>query len=260
MLFDIRGRRKHVIRVVYAALALLMGLSLFVAVGPFNLTELLGTGGSGKSAGDVLDEQAERIERRLVKSPKDEGLLLSLTRTRVSAGKAWTEVDPSTETPVVTPEARSEYEAAQEAWKRYLAVVKGEPSALMAQLVASSYFSLAETSASLAEIDEALEGAAKTQKIAAEARPNVNTLTTLAIYQYFNGEFAAGDKTGKKAEAEAPSKSQAKTIETQLAAYRKRGKAWNKQAEKLAKVQQKQGKEKLQNPLPGFSGGTGLTP
>ncbi len=37
MLFDIRGRRKHVVRVVYAILALLMGASLFLVVGPFNI-------------------------------------------------------------------------------------------------------------------------------------------------------------------------------------------------------------------------------
>ena len=47
MLFDIRGRRKHVLRVVYAILALLMGGSLFLVVGPFNLAELIGGVQSG---------------------------------------------------------------------------------------------------------------------------------------------------------------------------------------------------------------------
>ena len=37
MLFDTRGRRKHVVRVVYAILALLMGASLFLVVGPFSI-------------------------------------------------------------------------------------------------------------------------------------------------------------------------------------------------------------------------------
>jgi hypothetical protein len=258
MLFDIRGRRKNVIRVVYAALALLMGASLFVAVGPFNLSELLGTGGT-TSAADALDDTAERIEGRLVKAPNDEGLLISLTRTRIAAGNARTEEDPATGTRVVTPEARAEFEAGQDAWQRYLEVAKGDPSPSAAQLVAGSYFGLAETSSTLGEIEEALAGAADAQKVAAEARPNVNSLTTLAIYQYYNGEFAAGDKTAKRAEAEATSKSQVKAIEKQLATYRKRGKAWNKQAEKLAKLQSKQGKEQLQNPLQSF-GGTAAAP
>ncbi len=72
MLFDTRGKRKHVIRVVYAILALLMGASLFLVVGPFNLAELTG-GSDGGSANEVFEEQAERIEGRLAKDPQDEG-------------------------------------------------------------------------------------------------------------------------------------------------------------------------------------------
>jgi len=34
MLFDIRGRRKNVVKVVYAILAVMMGASLFLVVGP----------------------------------------------------------------------------------------------------------------------------------------------------------------------------------------------------------------------------------
>ena len=41
MVFDIRGRRKHVVKVVYAILALLMGASLFLVVGPVNIAGLL---------------------------------------------------------------------------------------------------------------------------------------------------------------------------------------------------------------------------
>ena len=70
------GKRKHVVRVVYAILALLMGASLFLVVGPVNIGELLGDASSTTSASKVLDEQAERIERRLAKNPKNEALLL----------------------------------------------------------------------------------------------------------------------------------------------------------------------------------------
>ncbi len=88
MLFDTRGKRKHVIRVVYAILALLMGASLFLVVGPFNIANLIGNSSSSSSAANVLHEQAERIERRLAKSPEDEQLLLQLTRARINAGNA----------------------------------------------------------------------------------------------------------------------------------------------------------------------------
>ena len=50
MLFDIRGKRKHVVRVVYAILALLMGASLFLVVGPVNIGSLLGNSTSSADA------------------------------------------------------------------------------------------------------------------------------------------------------------------------------------------------------------------
>ena len=71
LVFDTRGKRKHVVRVVYAILALLMGGSLFLVVGA----------GQHRLAARQLeqlqqrqprcfDEQAERIERRLAKRPR----------------------------------------------------------------------------------------------------------------------------------------------------------------------------------------------
>ena len=69
MVFDIRGRRKHVVRVVYAILALLMGASLFLVVGPFNIGNLIGGGGTTSGA-EILDEQAERTEAKLLREPK----------------------------------------------------------------------------------------------------------------------------------------------------------------------------------------------
>jgi hypothetical protein len=259
MLFDIRGRRKNVIRVIYAILALLMGASLFLVVGPFNLAEVVGGGGSGDAA-EIYQERAERIEGRLAKDPKDEALLLSLTRTRIAAGTAQAEQDPTTGRQTLTPEAKAELEAALDAWSRYLAVAGSEPNPSAAQLVANSSVQLAETGDTVREIEENFAIAVEAQRIAAEARPSVGSLTTLAIFQYYNGEFAAGDQTAKRAQAEAAAKSERNQIEKQMAQYRKRGEAWRKQAEKFAKLERKQGKEQLENPLGGLSGGSGLSP
>ena len=261
MLFDIRGRgRKNVIRVVYACLALLMGASLFVAVGPFNIAEFFG-GGSASSAAQISEEQAERVEKRLARKPQDEQLLLSLIRTRIGAGRALAQENPTTGTPELTPESIEQYELAQEAWFRYVKQAGEEANPTTASLVASTFFNVAEHGESLGDIEEGISNATKAQKVAAEASPNLNTLSTLAIFQYFNGEFAAGDKTAEQVAKEAPSKSQAKTVEKQMAGYRKRAKSWQKQRKKLAKQASKQGKEKLENPLGGLSGSTStLTP
>ncbi len=49
MVFDIRGRRRHVVKAVYAILAILMAASLFLVTGVFNPNTLFGTS-SGESA------------------------------------------------------------------------------------------------------------------------------------------------------------------------------------------------------------------
>ncbi len=252
LLFDTRGKRRHVIRVVYAILALLMGASLFLVVGPVNIGSLFGDSSGTGDAGKVFDEQAERIEARLVKDPDDEQLLLSLTRARINGGNSQIATTSETELPTVTAEAREDFEAGSEAWNSYLKQAD-EPSATAAQLVAGTFFRLAEASASVLEAEQNVAKATKAQKVAAEQSPNLGSLSTLAIYQYFNSEFAGGDKTAKRASAEAPSKAEAKNIEKQLAEYRKNAGKFDEQKQELAKVQKEVNKSQLKNPL-GFGG------
>jgi hypothetical protein len=256
MLFDIRGRRKHVVRVVYAILALLMGASLFLVVGPFSLGNLIGNSSSTTNAAKIFQEQSERTEKKLRTDPENETLLLSLTRSRINAANSLTEVNSETGVTALTPEGRGELERGIESWRAYAKQTK-EPKATTALLVSRGYFSLAETASSLEEAVESLNGASGAQRIAAEAQPSVGTLTTLAIYEYYAGDFAAGDKAVKEAEAKAPSKSEAKEIGKQMAEYRQRGKAFEKQKKEIAKQEKAQGKERLENPFGGLSGSAG---
>lgn len=260
MLFDIRGRRKNVVRVVYAILALLMGGSLFLTVGPFSLSELFGPGGSS-SASEVYDEQVERIENRLAKAPTDENLLLSLTRAEVSAGSAKAEGSLESETPQLSPEAHQDYDDALDAWNRYLKVAGDDPNPLVAQLVAQTFFTLSERgSQTLAEVETYGAAALRAQQIAAEERPNLNSLATLALYEYFHGSAKAGDRATKQATTTAPSKSEAKSVESQLAQLRKQGQEYRKSLARLKAQQQKAGSqgEAFQNPfsLGGSSSGS----
>lgn len=258
LLFDTRGRRRHVIRVVYAILAILMGASLFLVIGPVNIGELLGESSSSGDAADVFHEQAERIEKRLVQNPGDEGQLLALTRARINAANAQLEPAGAGEVPSVDPEARRDFQAASEAWSRYLKAAGDEPSPTAAQLVAVTTFRMAESSTSVPEAIENIARATKAQGIAAEQRPTVNSLTTLAIYQYYNGEYAQGDETAKQAAAKVLSKAEAKNVEKQLAVYRKNSKAFDKQKQEVAKVQKQASKEQLQSQSPlGFGGSSG---
>jgi hypothetical protein len=253
MLFDIRGRRRHVVRVVYATLALLMGASLFLVVGPFSIADIFNSGGTTNPA-QVLDEQAERIEAKLRTEPDNPDLLLALVRARAAGGNAGTETSTETGLPFLTPEGREDLVAATVAWNRYLKAT-GEPNPSGALLVAAGYFSLAESSASLEETEANLEGAVKAQRIVAGARPSVGAFTNLAIYEYFANDFAAGDTAARQAEAKAP-KNERKTVKEQLAEYRQRGKSFEAQKNEFAQVEKEQGKEALQNPLGGLGGGS----
>jgi hypothetical protein len=255
LLFDTRGRRKHVIRVVYAILALLMGASLFLVVGPVNIGSLLGNSTSEGSAAKVYEEQAERIETRLARDPTDEGLLLALTRARIGAGNAEVEVDETTGARTVPISARRHFEAAGESWDRYLKQTGGEANASAAQLVGQTFFTMAESGAGLSEVVEYVAKATEAQEIAVAQQPTLGSLSTLAIYQNFNGEFAAAEKTTGEAAAKASSKAEGKTIENQLAQYRKRGEEFAKQKKKTAKFEKEAGKEKLTNPFGGLTGG-----
>jgi tetratricopeptide (TPR) repeat protein len=259
MLFDTRGRRRNVIRVVYAVLALLMGGSLFLTVGPFNIGEFLGGGGTSDAA-DVFHQQEERIEGRLAEEPKNPDLLLSLTRARISAAVAQTDLDPQTGQPgTPSSDALDDYDEAIESWDRYLNLAGDKASPSGAQLVAQTYFGLAERgSLTFGDIQENLDTAVRAQRIAAAGLPSVGSYSSLAIYEYFSGNFAAGDKAAKQAVGMTSSKPEAKNAEKQLDEFRKRASTYVTQAKRFSEAQQKPGGApgEFQNPFGGFGAGT----
>ncbi len=182
MVFDIRGRRRHVVKFVYAVLALLMGASLFLVVGPVNINSLIGGSGSSNSAAGVFEEQAEGIERKLKRNPGDPSLLLSLTRIRIGASNSLAEVDPTTGEPHQTIESREQLLKASDSWSNYLKHAGNEPNVGGAQLASGALFTLAQTASTTPEAEANLRAAAEAQKIVADARPSLGAVSTLAIF------------------------------------------------------------------------------
>lgn len=215
MVFDIRGRRKHVVKVVYAVLAVLMGASLFLVVGPVSLGNLFSGGSSTNAGGKVAIEQAERIERKLAKDPEDADLLLSLTRARISAGTGSQEVNQETGEVTPTVETRQQYAKASEAWSRYLKAVD-EPSVGAAQQAASALFALGNISTTPNQILANFGAAADAQRIVAEQQPNLGSVSKYALYSMYAGDFANGEKAGNKAEKLAPTKFAREGFENEL--------------------------------------------
>jgi hypothetical protein len=259
MVFDIRGRRKHVVKVVYAVLAVLMGASLFLVVGPLNVGELFNGSSSSTEAAKPFEEQAERLEVKLQKEPENEQLLLALARAQVSAGNSTLSLEP-TEDDLV--KAVQHYQLASSTWSEYLKATD-EPSAGTAQLMAPALVTLAERSRSFAEAQRNLEAASEAQQIVAKQRPTLNSLSTLALYTYFTGDFPAAEKAQAEAKKKIHAKFEAEELDKQLKEVRERAEKFQQELKKAAKVEKASAKankgnpESLENPSNALNGAFG---
>lgn len=265
MLFDLRGgRRGKVVKVVYATLAVLMGLSLFLVIGGFNIAELFDSEGGSDEAAKAYEEQAERIEAKLVKTPDEPDLLKSLTRAQINAGNAQVSVEPNGEQRV-TAEAAQEYQKAYQSWSDYLKATD-EPDPGLALLIGPMLLQLAELSTSYPQADTRLESAAEAQEIVTEGRPSVNAWTTLAFYAFY-----VDPETAEKARAEAKklvnNKAERKAIDAQLDEFKKSADRYRREKAEAEKAQKEAAARggsgagappSVENPLGGGFGGTGL--
>lgn len=242
MLFDIRGRRKNVVKVVYAILALLMGASLFLVIGPFNIAGLFEDKNAVSNAAIQFEEQAETLERKLKKDPQDSQKLLSLTRARINAGNSLVVTDPETGQIAYTPEMRDQLALASEAWSKYLQSTD-EPSPSGAQLAANALFTLAQVSRTSAEIEQNLKGTGEAQRIVAEARPSLGSLSSLATYLYYAGDFKAADQARKEAAGFANTKFEREKIENDLDEAEKQGRSIKVQLAQFEKEAEEKGKK-----------------
>jgi hypothetical protein len=259
MLFDLRSkRRRRVVQVIYATLAVLMGGGLvFFGIGSDTSGGLFDAftdnGGSGGSVSSELTDQAERLERQLRRDPQNEELLLSLVRTRSSAATSTITIDETTGFQQLSEEGRAELNEMATAWERYLKLTD-EPSVVTARLVANNLYLLAQNSTTYADADANLADAAQAQAIVVEKQPNAALFFQLALYRYLSGDFAGGKAAGEEAAKLADSPSQKEQVESQLADVRKQA----KRLQAAVKREAKGGRQELEDPLGGI--GAGATP
>jgi hypothetical protein len=258
MLFDIRGRRKRVIQVVYVMLALLMALSLFTVVGPVNLGDLVGGGSSSSSS--ASDDQAQAIERKLAKDSRNEALLLSDVRARSTFARAQIQTDPTTGAQSgITEEGLQSFQKAGDAWIRYMKLDPKKPDAIVAQLAATSLL----YSSNLTDLDTRVKSAADAQAVYAQAQPSAAAYLTLAQLRFLTGDPKGGQQAGQKAKQEAPA-AQRKIVTQTVDQYAKQSAQLRKEAKQQSKLSPSGGgKQALQNPFGGLSGGgtgTGTIP
>lgn len=227
MLFDIRGRRKRVIQVIYVGLAVLMGggLIFFGIGGSTNggLFDAIGLGGDSVTTDPQFDNQIERAEQTLATNPKDEKALLILARTHFLQGQTATEINDQGQR-VPSDQTISEFQEAIDAWNKYLATKPAKPDDSVASLILQAYGAVTTADDPPAELKDEVNGAYEAAKVVADARPSLGTYLNLAATAYLAGKTKEGDAAKKKALAEADDASSKSSLKSQLAASVQQGK------------------------------------
>lgn len=255
MLFDLRGKRRRVVQVVYATLAALflvgfVGFSIG-SDAPGGLFDAFGVGGSGGSGGSLsteYDDQIDNANEQLAKDPNDTAALLKLAKFEFyKARQGGVSQDQTTGEISVSEDAHTELGNAADAWEKYLKVNKGQPTPVIAAQMVQAYYFLAD-----------FGGAAEAQQIVATDQPSSGSYGQLAYYLYASLDIAGGDEAAAKAEGEAP-KAQRSEIKKQLGQIRKQAVKLKKQqakAQKNAPPPTTPGADPLQSPF----GAPGTTP
>jgi len=254
MLFDLQsGKRRSVIRVVYAVLAalFLFGFVLF-GIGsdaPGGLGDLFGFGTNQTEEADPatqFDSQLDQAQNRLAADPQNQEALLDVARYGFLAGNAVAPRDEETQQPVADEAAREYWNPALDAWERYLRTDPKEVDMGVAGQMVLVYQLLGDAG-----------GAATTQRLIAEDQPTENSYAYLAFYEYSAGNIAAGDEAAERAVNEANGKA-ADRLEQQLADIGKQARAQKKAGE--AGGGQGEGAPQLQSPFGGLGGGAAVPP
>ena len=256
MLFDLRGKRRRLVQVTFATLALLflvgfLGFGIGVGGGPGGIFDALGISNSdgGGSATDQINSEIDAANAKLAKNPNDTKALLKLAQNEFLLAKTGVQTDPNTGAPVsVSNDAHTDLGDAADAWEKYLKVNKGKPDVTVAFDMINVYVLLQDA-----------DGAAQAQRLVAEDQPSVNSYGQLALFEYAGGDIEAGDAASDKALSFA-SKTEAKGIKPQLAQARKQGIKLQEAQEKAKKQAGENATKPGSNPLQNPFGVPGTTP
>ncbi|MGH2983587.1 MAG: hypothetical protein ACRDK5_04930, partial [Solirubrobacterales bacterium] len=256
MLFDLRSPgRRNLIRVVYGALAVLMGGGLiFFGIGGSGggfLSDVGGGGGGGD--GNPFEDQISDAEAKLQQNPQDTVTLAELTQLHYQAGSNQIEVDQDTGAQSLTDEGEQQLQQAADSWDRYLRLTQkgGTSPATGVSLVAVQTFSvLADTSFSRAltatsgtdALDSANDAvtswsdAAEAQRILTDAQPAGQAYANLAFFLYRSGDIEGGDQAAAQASLVAKGNEKA-SIEQQLKQTKTQGEQLTQAIAQLQKQQ-----------------------
>ncbi|MFN8141626.1 MAG: hypothetical protein U0R29_04730 [Solirubrobacterales bacterium] len=266
MLFDVRGRRKRVIQVIYVILAVIMAASLIViglpgGINPFNNAN----SGVNSDYAKANVERADKLQKQLQAQPANEKLAVELIRARLSAGQSLSETDASGQI-VTTDEAADQYDMAASTWTRYLKMTDNNPDPEVAQLMATILFQLSQGS-TVAQFQANIEDAATAQQFVADnavkeqKKGGVSAwqqLTTLFLYQLYAQDYAAAEKTKQQALDATDDKGDQQQINQTYKSTKKDAQRVGKLIDQAIKQARKNGGKSLENPLGSLGSDTSI--
>ncbi|MGI8945333.1 MAG: tetratricopeptide repeat protein [Thermoleophilaceae bacterium] len=190
MLFDLQGKRRRLVQVVYLMLAVLMGggLVLFGIGGDVSggLFDAFGDRSGSSDGSGLVEERIERNEERLKSSPRNAQARKELVRDYFQLANART-VDAQTGYP---DEAKDDLRSSARNWNAYLALEPEKPDTSLARLMLQVYDPLA-----LDQPGEALEVA----QLIAENEEDSQAYLGLVQYAALAGNTRVADLAGQRA-------------------------------------------------------------
>jgi tetratricopeptide (TPR) repeat protein len=246
MLFDLKGKRKRLVQVVYLGLAILFGggLVLFGVGGNTSggLIDAFKGGGGGSSSDSAFNDVIVKAERRAARNPQDPEARLAVVRAQFNL--AASPAGSDAQTGALTDKGQQAIIEVTQNWERYLKLhpKKIDPSG--ATSAALAYGALQEYGK-----------AVKAQKASVKERPSANGYFQLADFSYRAGDVKAGDAAAKEAVRRTPS-DQRNTVRSLIKDLKKQGRQIVKAVAAQKKAQKKAGKEQGEpgtnfGPLPG---------
>jgi hypothetical protein len=215
MLFDLRGRRKRAVQVIYALLAVLMGggLILFGIGGGTSggFLDAFTGGGGGGGGNDVVQKRIDAREQQLSANPRNQLALRTLVRdyyqlaaTRIPEGRS-----------AFPPDAQADLRKASSYWQRYLVVAKDKVDTSLANLAGQLYGPEALNQPSDAQ---------EAYRIIARTNNDTDSYLQLVAVATVAGDKRTADLAGLKAVDLAPKKKRA-SVEKQIKQIKKQAQA-----------------------------------
>lgn len=231
MLFDLKGKRKRLVQVVYVILAVLFGGGLVLfGVGSNVQGGLIDafSGGGSDAGSQFSSDEAKRYERQLQVDPKNERAWAGLARARYNVAATGGNFDRNTGQ--FTEGATKDLEKSVEAWERYLKLEPRKPDPGVATFMVQAYATLLRFGSGGSPVD-VFNKAAGAQEIIAKARPSPIAWFNLAAIRYQIGKIDQGDRAADRAIALTP-KDQRNTVRAQIDDARKEGQKLKKELKK----------------------------